>query len=279
MASDPSFMNPLERGWFTPILWKSLPKLEQPHPHEWQPLRDRFAAARVGNFSALDDVLDIYHELRDPATRRFALSLLGAAGTDSQLEAVHAYVLDAVFDITGSCELCEALAVWGRLSAVEAILTIYDRHAPGQIAEGLPAYLTTMLESEFGAAADYPREDEVELYEAYEAGVHDLLRQRCDELHGPMAYALHGEEFAVRRLAERMLALLGSSHYEVMMQPFLRDRFEACTGLDCSDFYRNREFQPLTTAARLEAWLDSSAPANFKPGVRYFFGIPIPGQI
>ncbi|MFO7562062.1 MAG: hypothetical protein R6X02_05420 [Enhygromyxa sp.] len=274
----PEVMQPRERWFFTPILWRRIPSLERHEAHEWPPLRERFAAAREGRFEALDDLLEIFLGIRDPATRLFARALLGAAGTERQLERVEAFVLNNTEDFSTSTELCSALGVWGRLSVVEAILFVYDRSFPAQSAEGIPAYLTTMLEPEFGPAADYPREDTIEAFTAYETGVRELWQQRLTELGGPKAYAFYGGPFSVRRLAERYLELLGSSPYEVMMQPYLRRRFEESTGIDCSEFYVNTNFQPLTAAARLEAWLDSSAPEAFEPGERYFFGHRIPRE-
>lgn len=272
----PEVMQPRELWFFTPILWRSIPSLEGRERHEWPPLRERFAAAREGRFDALDDLFQIFRGLHDPATQLFALSLLGAAGTDRQLEQVEAFIIDEVEDPSAVCALCSSLGVWGRLSAVEPLLVAYDRYFPGQSAEGIPAYLTTMLEPEFGPAADYPREDTIEAFTAYETGVRELWQQRLAELGGPTAYAFFGGLFSVRRVAERYLELLGSSRYEVMMQPYLRSRFEESTGIDCSDFYVNTDFQPLTAAARIEAWLDSDAPKRFEPGERYFFGHRIP---
>ncbi|WP_143140851.1 hypothetical protein [Nannocystis exedens] len=273
----PTIMEPRGRCYFTPVLWKTLPPDVEDEVEEWRILRERFARARRGEFAALDDLLDLYPRLKGPDTRMFACNLLGDAGTDEQLEAVESFVLDDVKYIETVCELCHSLGLWGRLSAVEAILTAYDRNFPGQCAEGLPAYLTTMLEPEFGAAADYPRKDTLEAFLAYETGVRDLWQRRLVELGGPKAYAFFGGPFSVRRVAERFLELLGTSSYENMMKPYLRQRFEASTGIDCSDFFeKNGDLKPLTAAARLEAWLASDAPDRFEPGERYFFGHKIP---
>lgn len=272
----PTFMGPRERCYFTPVLWKPLSPKEELRVEEWRMLRERFARARRGEFEALDDMVELYPRLDGPDTRHFARNLLGDAGTDGQLEKAEAFIYENVLDINNVCDLCRSLGLWGRLSAVEAILWAYDRNFPGQSAEGLPAYLTTMLEPEFGPAAAYPREDTLEAYTTYENGVRELCRQRMDELGGPKAYAFFGGPFSVRRLAERYLELLGDSRYETMMQPYLRQRFEACTGIDCSDFYEDTDLKPLTAAARLEAWLDSDAPNRFEPGERYFFGHKIP---
>lgn len=273
----PTIMEPRGRCYFTPVLWKALPPHVEDEVEEWRILRERFAGARRGEFAALDDLLELYPRLKGPDTRVFARNLLGDAGTDEQLEAVEAFIFEEVLDINNVCDLCHSLGLWGRLSAVEAILYVYDRHSDGQCGEGLPAYLTTMLEPEFGAAADYPRNDTLEAFLAYETGVRELWQHRLAELGGPKVYSFFGGPFSVRRIAERFLEMLGTSSYQNMMKPYLRQRFEACTGIDCSDFFENNgDLKPLTAAARLEAWLESDAPDRFEPGERYFFGHKIP---
>ncbi|NJK31974.1 MAG: hypothetical protein HC927_05885 [Deltaproteobacteria bacterium] len=62
------------------------------------------------------------------------------------------------------------------------------------------------------------------------------------------------------------------------MRVFFRRRFEASTGIDCSEFYSDGEFFPLVAAARLEAWIDSPEADRYEPGVRYFFGHRIPNS-
>ena len=270
-------MDPRERCYFTPILWEPQPDLEDGEEHEWVLVRERFAAAREGDFGALDDLLDIYVEtIRDPAVQIFATNLLGDAGTDAQLERVEAFIDDDVSRPNTVCDLCHSLGLWGRLSAVRAILVAYDRWWPGQLVEGIPAYFVTMLEPAYGPAAEYPREETDEAFFAYEARLGAVYQDRLEALGGPHVYAMHGEVFGVRRLAERFLELLDRERYSMMMRPFMRQRFEASTGIDCSDFYRNSDSCALTIAARLEAWLEGPDAPRFVPGERYFFGHRIP---
>ncbi|NJK31978.1 MAG: hypothetical protein HC927_05905 [Deltaproteobacteria bacterium] len=129
------------RGVFyaNPIFRTHQPDLEDKESAaEWVELRKFFAAAFNGEFQYLDGLLDFFHNARDLATRDAACKLLGDACTDRQLQAVEAFVLDAGFEINKACELCESLAIWGRLSAAKTILTAYDRYAPGQVAEVSP---------------------------------------------------------------------------------------------------------------------------------------------
>jgi hypothetical protein len=52
--------------------------------------------------------------------------------------------------------------------------------------------------------------------------------------------------------------------------------FEAATGIDCSSFFDDGEFQPLAATAIVEEFLESGDPERFEPGVRYFFRNRIP---
>ena len=79
----------------------------------------------------------------------------------------------------------------------------------------------------------------------------------------------------MKKTAEEFLAFT-QGPYSGSRHPYLREKFEACTGIDCSDFYDDGDFQPLTAAARLEAWLESDQPNKYLPGERYFFGHRIP---
>ncbi len=56
----------------------------------------------------------------------------------------------------------------------------------------------------------------------------------------------------------------------------LREKFEASTGINCSGFYNNKQFQPLAATAVLEEFLESVDPQKYREGMRYFFGHPVP---
>ena len=275
MSIAPEIMSPRERGYFTPILWEPQPSLED-RADEWSFLRERFQAVREGDFTALDDLPGRYPALEDRAARVFARNLLGDAGTDEQLEAVEEYVREEVLAAERACELCHALGLWGRLSAAEPILVAYDRNFPAQYAEGLPAYLTTMLEADAGPVARPPTKDDDDEFAAYEQCVGEALRRQVEAFGTDRAYVQLGEEFGVERTARQLHARLGADRRHTMMRPFLRQRFEASTGIDCSYFYEKSDARPLTIAAGLEEWLESPKPAAFAAGQRYFFGHWIP---
>ncbi|QRK11042.1 hypothetical protein JQX13_13790 [Archangium violaceum] len=119
----------------------------------------------------------------------------------------------------------------------------------------------------------FPTEDALIAYE-------DRVLERYEELKRKFGtdqvILLHGERFSVVSVARRLLRSLNGSDFERAKRPFYRRRFEASTGIDCSPFYKDGEFQPLTAAAILEDFLESPEAARYEEGVRYFFGHRIP---
>ena len=51
---------------------------------------------------------------------------------------------------------------------------------------------------------------------------------------------------------------------------------EPATGTDCSAIFAGSKASPLAAADLAERFLDSGAAEGYQPGVRYFFGHPIP---
>lgn len=79
----------------------------------------------------------------------------------------------------------------------------------------------------------------------------------------------------VRAFAEHFLRMISAETFTLIQTPLtvpLREKFEASSGVDCSDFYRDGIFHQLTAVATLESFLDSTIPNRFETGQRYFFG-------
>jgi hypothetical protein len=83
-----------------------------------------------------------------------------------------------------------------------------------------------------------------------------------------------GELFSVKSLAEQLLRDLAAGQVANVMGQ--RAIFEASTGIDCSPFYKDRQLQPLAAATVVEGFLEDGHADRYQPGVRYFFGHPIP---
>jgi hypothetical protein len=119
--------------------------------------------------------------------------------------------------------------------------------------------------------------------EIYNASLQDeqyrqLVQNRCSTLAKAFGTdqvaARRGKLFSVKSLAEELLKdLTGGQVANVMGE---RGIFEASTGIDCSSFYKDSQLQPLAAATIVEGFLEDGGADKYQPGVRYFFGHPIP---
>lgn len=274
-SQDDGYMEATANGYFTKIQWTAVPEWEF-GDDDWWALRERFAAVRQGDFSALDGLLEIRLTLNDPGAQRFVDNLLGDAGTDRHLEEVEAFILDEGFRINIVEDLCQSLCLWGRLSCIGTLLTIFDRFFDSGFNERIPSYFSSLLEPTPGPAwQDPPRNCADEKFYEYIHNVTELWERKKSEL-GSDSYVLWGSQFSVETLARKLRVLNDNGLHTNILRRHVRHRFEAATGINCSSFFKNGEYQPLTAAAMAEIWLESDAPSKFVPGERYFFGHRIP---
>ncbi|MFP2927201.1 hypothetical protein ACLESO_18780 [Pyxidicoccus sp. 3LG] len=155
-----------------------------------------------------------------------------------------------------------------------AIVQAYDRGFGAQVMDSVPLLLSSILEPEWGPLSRFPKEDDLIEYEDRVLERYEELKQRFGT---DQVILLHAERFSVVSVARRLLSSMSNhSDFEMAKRPFYRRRFEASTGIDCSPFYKDEQFQPLTAAATLEDFLESPEAARYEEGVRYFFGHRIP---
>jgi hypothetical protein len=193
---------------------------------------------------------------------------LGDAGTSGCFEAIIRELI-----ATSSTELtinfCDALATRGKLADVPLILESYEYVATIEDAAVIPSHLSNLLEPEVGAIADPSQLPSVDEY-------HAIVMERYQELATSFGTdqlsVLRGAEFGVVPLARQILDRARRPYFP----SDLSRRFSTSTGIDSAQFYKNKEFQPLSTAAVVEAFLDSPEAAKYEDGVRYFFGHRIP---
>lgn len=110
---------------------------------------------------------------------------------------------------------------------------------------------------------------------ASEAEYHNAVLERyqhlVDEFGDDQVLIFGGKRFGVVSFAKMLLDRFKQPH----VQTFWRRKFEASTGINCTDFYRNGSFQPLAATAIVEDFLESSEATRYEDGVRYFFGYRI----
>lgn len=144
--------------------------------------------------------------------------------------------------------------------------------SPGAIFHG-PALITPDPDASPLLSESQPYQDD--------AGYADLVTQRADALRagsaGGNVFFAEGEPIQILSIARRLLDRIrdpDASRARIEQGWVL---FGAMSGIDCRDFFdREGHLRPLSAAAILEDFIQSGAAERFEPGVRYFFGRPIP---
>ena len=224
--------------------------------------------AKRGDFSDISELVDLYDAADSWLLSAAYIALLGDTGTPAAFDRVLP-IVQARVEPTYQVDLSVALTVWGKLWVVPSILVGLEGLEGFQDAEDIPPALSEMLEETPGPiadAADHERKDE------YRA----IVLSRYEELKGRFGIddvmVLRGDRFGVPRLAGLMLAELSAGRLDL----YLRRRFEASTGIDCSAFYQNETLRPLAATAVIEKFLENPTGTKYEDGVRYFWGHRIP---
>jgi len=257
-------------GYFGPSALEGIVPLPGDPLHDmWRTWMIVFERAKHGRFDGIDVLLDLYANSSDPVLQELCVTLLGDAAPDSTfVSVIHELENPAnptLFEI--SLDYCDALAARGRLGDVPLILKVYQSKIEVQDADIFPLLLSDILGSD--ELADETAFASLDHYSS-------AVRQRYDtvvrELGSVDLYVYKGRIFSVIDAARYILDCIRGARFSSGM----RRKFEACTGIDCSGFYKGGRFQPLSAAAILETFLASDTAARYENGVRYFFGHRIP---
>jgi hypothetical protein len=252
-----------------------------PNAGLWVQLEAVVTQAKGGDFAGTSQLPGLYREAiarSDWVLAYVCVKVLGDTGPGPLLRQLQQQLLDVPRgDPKKAFDFCRVLAAWGKLSAVPVLIEQYEEHAMVQDFEVLPIQLSWLLEPEWGPVClDHPTryaEEKVEDYCAFVTGVYRQLKQ---DLGTDDTFVFHGQRFGVVSLARLLQDRLGFDHYRAAFWPLFRRKFEAATGIDCSVFFKDRSFQPLTAAAMVEEFLESPEASRYQEGVRYFFGHPLP---
>jgi hypothetical protein len=137
----------------------------------------------------------------------------------------------------------------------------------------IPLYISSLLEPQWDAIAERPSKQRFADYRSLVMNRYSELKERFKT---ERVIVLEGEMASVQMFATLLLQRLGQSDFNQVAQPFLRRRFEASTGLNCSAFFREKRFQALSVASLLEEVVEGGQLEKYEPGVRYFFGHRVP---
>ena len=121
---------------------------------------------------------------------------------------------------------------------------------------------------------DEAKEDDA----AYRALVMSRFEDLRDQLGTDEVAVTCGRPVEVDAVARRLRNLILKEPDLSGEAMYTRMLLEAFTGLDCRAFYKGDRFQPLSAVAVLEEFLDHADLSGYRPGVRYFFGHPVPAE-
>jgi hypothetical protein len=235
---------------------------------QWRVWLAAFARAREGDFSLVAPLLDVLMQ-SVPSTLAMACSdLIGDAGPPACFSRiVNEIGVAQSFEMVD--ELTSALHLRGMLSDVRLLLDAYERYHENKDADILPVRISDLIESDDGLLSEPAEFTDMSAYRS-------AVISRCTELEDRFGtdrvIVFHGDRFGAARLAQYMLERVRMPY----ASSYLRHKFEAATGIDCTAFYKDKTLQPLAASAILEQFLESPAAETFETGVRYFFGHRIP---
>lgn len=232
-----------------------------------------FEHATNGDFGLVPNLLEIYDRSSDYIIEHLCSTLLGDAGVSSCFSNI-ANRITKEFVITRRYELiidyCNALFSRGRLGDIPLILSAYESHSSIDEMGIIPCYISELLEYPVGQLTDPANfSSPVEYHNAVISRQQELIASFGNE----DVLIFGGKTFAVVSYAHMLLDRFQHPH----VQSFWRRKFEACTGVNCSSFYDNGIFQPLSATAIVEDFLNSQEAKKYEDGFRYFFGHRIPG--
>lgn len=240
---------------------------------EWLAFAHYVEAAKAGRFDTISTLLEVYDHDDDWVRRGAYVQLMGDAGTSRLNERIHQYLLTGV-PLDYSLDFAELLFYWGRLDVVPTLIEGWRASHMFEDAVYIPPRLSLLLEAERGPLMSFPYSWEKRPpseADAYRELVLDRHAELRDEF-GEHAFVFRGQPLNIEWIIRCALADLASGK----LDPEMRHKIEAMTGIDCSCFYKDKQLQPLAAAALLEDMLASLDLFPFTPGQRYFFGHPVP---
>lgn len=245
----------------------------------WIRMQEVLEEAKKGNFSNVGELIDLHNQGKNAVLKSRCARILGDAGSSACFDRVREELLFEFnrgdeYDIDKLSNFSEALWSWGELSIVPVLIQQFRFLGASPDSEIIPIRLSFLLEKEqWGDIADVPKADSLEEYCALVVESYELLKAK---LGTDKVIVYNGDLWSVNRFAGLILRRVGDVGFSHTFNTVLRRKFEASTGIDCTDFFEAGGFRPLAAAAIVEEFLDSGESDNYQDGVRYFFGHQIP---
>jgi hypothetical protein len=222
--------------------------------------------AKAGDFSAVQELINVYDVTSDHVFVQSCCYLLGDAGPGECFPPIIENGGSPDADLVIWC--CNALMARGRLADVPVMLDAFEAHKSYKDAVIIPAYLSDLLEE----GSDLSDPKDFQSLDAYHDAVMRRYETLLDHFGTGEVLVYRGDRFGVVRFAHHLLDAVRRPHFRASY----RRRFEASTGIDCTPFYDGGSLQPLVAAEIVEDFVESPVAGTFADGTRYFFGHRVP---
>lgn len=283
---EPSFIQGTfswsERGyhWASPPPIDLLDESSLRHADPWICIASHLEHTKAGHAPPLGPLIRFTTAQYAPAIISACLDLLADAGTEEDALLLVDVMHDesrASYDRLAAASACVHT---GFTWAADALLELWrgckirDR---GAVSFLLSELLEEELEDEEVPVATFEGFDSDDEYVEFVKERLESLRATLPSTSAPI---YHGREFEVigfaRYFQKRLEAPDADPPTWAGFHNFRR-RFEATTGLDCTQFYVDGDFKPLSARVVVDEFLESANGWQFTPGRRYFWGRAIEG--
>lgn len=257
----------------------------------WEVLAGVLLSSRSGDHAELSRLPKLMRRYDDFFFWKAATELIGYSGNwhfiDQFFQGFQSDKDDRGVQYFLAISLANSCGLW----AVEPLLTLHASAVEEEPRYQIERHLSYLLEEEndmiwIGAEekaviSDTDDEDidvfKVVDFESFAKEVRSAVDEVIESVGSADKPVYEGRLLDVAEIARRLHHRLTSEDEAVGRIYRERMLFEASTGIDCSDFYdKNGGLQYLQAAAIIENFLESDAVDRFEPGLRYFFGHPIP---
>ncbi len=235
----------------------------------WELWVATLARARLGDFSWVPGLLDLYLRSEDYVLKGQCIDLLADAGPATTVSRIRNSIATKLVrgDEYGpqfAVDMSRVLFAQLRLADVPLLLQTYQGGAQFEDTAIIVCYMEYILGKVelAGGVSNLASDSEL---------VNRRFKQLFDHFGRGEIPLWMGELFDITGLAKKWLMAT-----DIPDPITMRSIFESTTGIDCRPFFEDEEFQPLSAAMVLEDFLDSPSAAKYKAGVRYFFGHRIP---
>jgi hypothetical protein len=233
----------------------------------WQRIERVMAEARAGRFGRFGSLVPLILD-SDPVLQDTACAVLADGGSAKDLEAmVLALERDELF--YSRLSIAQGLALRGRLVDVPALFAFHETNLGQPEAKEMISWLEFLLCEADDALP--PAFEGKSAFEDYRRAVADRYHLLWTKLGTNLIHVYRGAPLSLERVVQSLLR--GARAGRVSLWD--RHLFEAMTGAACHGWFVNRQFQPLTATAALEAFIDDHDLRVVPPGQRTFLGHPL----